>query len=362
MHTSRRRFVCTLAAASAGALVANRVAGQQPARTRRVDFHHHFQLAEIMAVDARAGGAPPMVPWSLESDLEDMDRSGTETAILSGFVPTRGTAEVRRKAARTLNEFSAQLRSDRPTRFGNFAALPLRDFDNDGCLREIEYAADTLQVDGFFHMTSYDDAWAGDDRWAPVYEELNRRKAIVHVHPQGPACCGGLSIARKVPNEGAMIEFGADTTRVIASLVFSGFTQRYPDIRWVFAHSGGVMPFIIERFFQGGTSAEILPGIVTKGQDGGRGNAPPGDEVLRQLRSFHYDTAQSSNPVAMEALKKVVGVTQILFGTDFWYRTAAETSRGLVTSRVFTPAELQAIDRGNAERLIPRLRNLSAQA
>jgi predicted TIM-barrel fold metal-dependent hydrolase len=359
MNTSRRGFVGILAAAGAGALLGQRVSGQQTAaRPRRVDFHHHFQLAEVMAIDSRAGGPPPNVPWALARDLEDMDRFGTETAILSGFVPTRGDVETRRKAARVLNDFATKLRSDHPVRFGNLAALPLRDFDNDGCLREIEYASDTLKVDGFFHMTSYGDAWAGDERWAPVYQELNRRKAIVHVHPQGPACCSGLTIGRKVPNEGAMIEFGADTTRVIANLVFSGFTTQYPDIRWVFSHSGGVMPFIIERFFQGGTSAEVVPGIVTKGQDGNRASVP-GDQVLQQLRRFYYDTAQSSNPVAMDALKKVVGVSQIVFGTDYWYRTAEETGRGLATSGVFTPVELQAIDRGNAERLIPRLRNLS---
>lgn len=361
MHTSRRMFVCALAAAGADVLVTSGARAKPAPSARRVDFHHHFQLAEIMAVDAAAGAPPPRVPWSLQRDLDDMDRFGTETAILSGFVPTRGDVEIRRKSARIINDFAARTRSDYPTRFGVFAALPLRGFDIDGCLREIEYAVDTLKVDGFFHMTSYDDAWAGDDRWAPVYGELNRRKAIVHVHPQAPACCAGLSIARKVPNEGAMIEFGTDTTRVIANLVFSGFQKRYPDITWIFAHSGGIMPFIIERFFQGGASAQIVPGIVTKGQDGEHPSALAGDEVLRRLRSFYYDTAQSSNPVAMGALKKVVGVPQILFGTDFWYRTAEETGRGLATSGVFSPAELRAIDRGNAERLLPRLQNLPAR-
>lgn len=369
MKTSRRHFVGSLAVAGAGALLAQRVGvgadlqvrPDTTARPRRVDFHHHFQLAEIMAIDARAGGAPPTSPWTLARDLEDMDRFGTETAILSGFVPTRGDVEMRRKGARVLNDFATKVRSDHPARFGSLAALPWRDFDNDGCLREIEYAVETLKVDGFFQMTSYGDAWTGDERWAPIYQELNRRKAIVHVHPQGPACCSGLTIARKIPNEGAMIEFGTDTTRVIANLVFSGFTSQYPDITWVFSHSGGVMPFIIERFLQGGTSAEIVPGIVTKGQDGNQRNVLPGDEVLQQLRRFYYDTAQSSNPVAMDALKKVVGVSRIVFGTDYWYRTAEETGRGLVTSGVFTPAELQAIDRGNAERLIPRLRNVSAR-
>jgi len=241
MTTSRRRFVGTLAAAGAGALLAQRVdvgADLQvrpdlTARPRRVDFHHHFQLAEIMAIDARAGAPPPTVPWTMARDLEDMDRFGTETAILSGFVPTRGDIETRRKGARILNDFAAKVHSDYPARFGVLAALPLRDFDNDGCLREIEYAGDNPR--------------------------------------------NGLS----------------------------------------------------------------------------------GDQVLQQLRRFYYDTAQSSNPVAMDALKKVVGVPQIMFGTDYWYRTAEETGRGLVSSGVFTAAELQAIDRGNAERLIPRLRSLA---
>src|SRR5215208_6898754 len=119
MNPSRRRFVGTLAAAGAGALIAPHVSGQPAAsRPRRVDFHHHFQLAEIMAIDARAGGPPPPVPWTLARDLEDMDRFGTETAILSGFVPTRGDVEARRKASRVLNDFAVKVRSDYPSRFG----------------------------------------------------------------------------------------------------------------------------------------------------------------------------------------------------------------------------------------------------
>jgi 6-methylsalicylate decarboxylase len=275
---------------------------------------------------------------------------------MTGFVPNNEDAATRRKGARILNEYMATLRRDHPGRFGSFAALPLRNFDIDGCLREIEYAADTLKVDGFQHMTSYGDAWAGDERWAPVYDELNRRRAVIHVHPQGPACCSGMSIARRVPNEGAMIEFGADSTRVIAGLVFGGGAKRWPNITWVFSHGGGVMPYIIERFFQGGASAEVVPGIVTKGQDGNQANALPGSEVVQQLRRFYYDTAQASNPVAMTALRSVVGTSQIVFGTDIWYRTSVETARGLETAKVFSAAELHAIARGNAERLLPQFR------
>jgi predicted TIM-barrel fold metal-dependent hydrolase len=71
---------------------------------------------------------------------------------------------------------------------------------------------------------------------------------------------------------------------------------------------------------------------------------------------MYYDTAQATNPVAMRALRTVVPVSQIVYGTDYWYRSAAETSRGLTTNKVFTEEELRAINRGNAERLLPRYR------
>ena len=112
------------------------------------------------------------------------------------------------------------------------------------------------------------------------------------------------------------------------------------------------MPFLIERFL-GGTQAEIVPGIVTKGQDGvAPKKAPSG--TLAEIRKMHFDTAQISNPVALSALKKVVPVSQILYGTDYWYRTAEETARNLMAAKAFTEAELRAINRGNAERLLPR--------
>ena len=115
------------------------------------------------------------------------------------------------------------------------------------------------------------------------------------------------------------------------------------------------MPFLIERFLTG-TSGEIVPGVITKGQD----FAPPRQVpqgVLHELRKMYYDTAQSSNPVAMGALRKVVPVSQILFGTDVWYRTTAETVRNLTTCGVFNDEEQRSIGRGNAERLMPRYRN-----
>ena len=176
----------------------------------------------------------------------------------------------------------------------------------------------------------------------------------MYIHPAEAACCrnvgGGIAAT--------LVEYGADTTRTIGSLVQNGTTSKYPNIKYIFSHGGGMMPYVIERFL-GGTAEEIVPGIVTKGQ-GGTGalhsgysqKVPKG--VLYELRRQYYDTAQASNPVAMGALRQVVPVTQIVYGTDYWYRTAEETARGLNTNKVFNAEELRMINRGNVERIIPK--------
>jgi len=116
------------------------------------------------------------------------------------------------------------------------------------------------------------------------------------------------------------------------------------------------MPFLIERFLTG-AEAEVVPGILTKGQHFELpANVP--HSVLSELRKMYYDTAQTANPVALGALRKVVPTTQIVFGTDYWFRTTAETAQGLVSSKVFSDRELLAINRDNALRLLPRFRNV----
>jgi 6-methylsalicylate decarboxylase len=324
----------------------------------RIDIHHHFQPDVYFDFQRAYGKGFATNQWSLAKDLEDMDKAGTAIAFLSLTTPgfTFGETTEVRKVSRGCNDAAAKLIADHPGRFGSFATIPLA--DTEGALRETEYALDTLKADGICLFSNYGDVWLGHATFAPVYEELNRRNAIVYVHPVLANCCASLSVAKDgVPNEIAMIEFGTDTTRAIASLVFSGMTRKFPNITWIFSHGGGVMPFLIERFFQGGTSAEIVPGIVTKGQDEPPvKNLPSGEDTLRELRKLYYDTAQISNPVALDALRKVIPISHILYGTDYWYRTAVESVRGLTTSKVFSDEELRAINRTNAERILPRYR------
>jgi len=354
---SRRNFLGAMSAIGAGAFFSGHLfPAWAAAEPGRMDIHHHFQPDVYYTFQRKYGKGFDTNQWILAKDLEDMDQAGTDVAFLSLTTPgfTFGERNEVRQVSRACNEAAAKLVADHSGRFGSFATIPLT--DTEGALQEIEYALDTLKADGISLFSSYGDVWLGHATFAPVYEELNRRKALVYVHPVLANCCANLSVAKDgVPNEIAMIEFGTDTTRALAGLIFSGMTTKFPNITWIFAHGGGTMPFLIERFFQGGTSAEIVPGILTKGQ-----SEPPakssltGEDVLRELRKCYYDTAQISNPVSLGALRKVIPVSQILYGTDYWYRTAEESVRGLTTSKVFSAEELRAINRANAERLLPR--------
>ena len=185
-------------------------------------------------------------------------------------------------------------------------------------------------------MTSYADKFLGDPAFAPVMDELNRRKVTAYTHPNEPACCRNLNTG--VPS--VIIEYGTDTTRTIASLIYSGTAQRCPNINFIFSHAGGTITALTERF---NTQAVRLPNLKAQGFDY--------DVVMRLLKRFYYDTAQASNPIAMASLTKLVDVSQIVFGTDYPYRTGIEHVNGL--SKIFGSADLRAIERENALRILP---------
>jgi predicted TIM-barrel fold metal-dependent hydrolase len=305
-----------------------------PATPHRIDVHHHLAPPSWMA---KMIPQNPIRKWTVEKSIEDMDNAGVATSILSITTPGVwfGDAEEARRIARESNDYAAKLVADYPGRFGMFAVLPLPDID--ASQREIEYAMDTLEADGIGLLTNYDTKWLGDPFFAPIFDELNRRKLVVYTHPTTASCCTNL-----VPNvPDAMIEYGTDTSRTVASLIFSGAAIRYPDIRLIFSHAGGTVPFLVERFLFQAKQPQSAPHV------------PNG--VLHELKRFYYDTAQAFQPGNMAALTKIAEVSQILFGTDFPYRTAAEHVAGLRECG-FSAAELQAIDRDNALTLLPRFR------
>jgi len=348
MRMNRRTVLGGLAALGAS-VVAPRVRAQPP--RDRIDVHHHFipeAFRRFWSAPGR-GPTPPMM-WTLGEDLADMEDGGIGTALLSIFTPFDvGTLDERRRLAREINEAGARLAADHGSRFALLGTLPLPDMD--ASLAEAAYALDHLHAVGLTVYTNVGDKWLGHAHFAPLFTELNRRAATVFVHPTTAACCRRL--VDDVPDQ--VVEFGSDTSRCIASLVFSGTLTRFPDIRFVFSHGGGTVPFLIERFL-GGTSAEVVPGIVTEGQAGAYAPRQPPGGALAALQRLYYDTAQCANPVAMRALRSVVPTSQILFGSDFYYRSAAKTARALESCGVFDRKELDAIEGGNARQVfrLPR--------
>jgi predicted TIM-barrel fold metal-dependent hydrolase len=336
---SRRSVLGGTAGLALSGLVPSPGSAETPTKAALVDVHHHLAPpAYIADLKKRKLGLPQTLEWTPEKSLADMDAAGVATAFLSITVPgvwfdDEDAATV--ALARACNEYGAKLAGDGSRRFGTFAILPLPHVD--ASLREIDYALDTLKADGIGLFTSYGDKWLGDPVFAPVIDELNRRKAVVFVHPTAANCCRNL--IAQLP--ATIIEFGTDTSRTIASLLFTGTASRCPEIKFIFSHGGGTMPFLIERFVRLPPASKDAAAKTPEG-------------VVPLLRRFHYDTASVTHPAPMAALTKVVPISQIVFGTDFPFRTSADHVDGL--RQVFDEADFRKIGGDNARALLPRAR------
>ncbi len=346
--TPRRRFLTGLAAAGASALLppGRSLAQPAPAPRRLVDTHHHYYPAEIitgwqdyMTRNSEGRLQANVVNWAPARSLEEMDKNGVSTSILSlASIPGVWFGldmPGMRQMSRLCNEFAAKMVQDHPGRYGLFASLPMPDVD--GSLKEIEYAFDTLKADGINLSTSFGDRWPGDPVYKPVFEELNRRKAIVFFHPYAPNCCGGINSG--VPP--GLLEFPYDSGRAITSLLLSGSLARLRNVRWVFSHGGGVMPMVAGRVAFFATARRDIAEIAPNG-------------VLTELQRLYYDTANAAWPISMAALLKMVPPSQVVFGTDFPYVPTALQADALEKNGLSAEA-LAEIQHDNATRLIPRL-------
>jgi len=339
-RVSRRRFLAEGIAAGAALGIGVSAAAGQGKKPHRIDVHHHLAPPRWIAdvVVGRRTGQRPLADWTPQRSIEDMDGSGMATSIVSISEPSVwfGDDAAGRALARECNEYGARLVADHPGRFGQFAILPLPDVD--GSLREIEYAFDTLKADGICLMTSYQSKYLGDPAFVPVMDELNRRKAVVFTHPVRPDCCRNL-----VPDVAEpVIELGTDTTRTVASVMFSGTATRCPDIRFIWSHGGGTVPFLTMRLVNWANARKDLKDRLPDG-------------ALAALKKFYYDTAQAAHPYALSSLLRLVATSQIVFGTDFPFVSAAAVAQGLKDFGL-SGSDLAAIERGNAAALLPRLR------
>ena len=307
-------------------------------RSGLIDVHHH-----ILPPDA----PPPMMKlmgdWTAEGAVSGMDSAGIATGIAWPGPIHGNDVQRNRRTARTWNEFGAKLGHDHPGRFGLFASLPFPDAE--GCAAEIDYALDHLHADGFGIATNYGNAWLGDASFWPIYERLNARKAVVFAHPFDASCCMTPTMSYMRPGmDGAWIEWPMNTARTILSLMSSGTLRKYPDIRFIFCHGGGVMPLLVNR----------IAGFAAWKRVGPRGlKAVFPDGIENEFRQLHFECAQACSHPNMDALRTLAPDSQILFGSDYPFFPLTYGATQFAGLHLPHTAA-RAIGRGNAMKLLPR--------
>lgn len=349
-QVSRREFVAG-AAMGLVAAAASRPAWAKPINAGgAIDVHSHYFPPALQEVTNKAlstvgsGMIPDSVRnWSPSRLVETMDQVGIRTSVVHAtWHPEMLELDqaTRRTIARASNDFGARMRQDHPGRVDFFGFVPMPVVED--ALPEIAYCFDELKTPGITMMTSYDGRWPGDPAFAPILEELNRRRAVVLVHPHFAKCCSNLMPPYEILT--GVIEWPYDTGRAVFSLLVSGSFAKYPDIQWIFCHSGGPIPALAGRI-------RNLLGIMPR--DRLQAIAPQG--IDHELQRLYYETANGTSGPTMAALLDYVPPTQVLFGTDYPYLTHESNLRDLEARRL-KPSLWKAISHENALRLMPSLR------
>ncbi len=349
MDLHRRHLLSGAAASIAASAIATRAFAQanptaaplSAGAPRYVDIHHHVCPTPLAAAMKREGRGQIT---TLQQCLDEMEKSGTQLAVNTCASPvdythSRGEAQ---KLIRDCNDYMARMRSDYPGRFAVFAMLPLTNDDPankeniDACLKEIEYAYDTLKVEGVHFFTSAGEIFVGDPVLNPIMDELNRRKAVIKTHPAVNPCCE-LDPLKKFGGTG-ISELGNDTQRAISVWLYSGAAQKYRDVKLIWSHAGGSLLGQLQRY-HGDHVDEKWKAVLPQGANA-------------ELKRMYYDTAQAYHPATLMALKALVPNDHILFGTDWPFLTAAQTAEGIEAAKVFSKDEWAAIKGPNARKLL----------
>jgi 6-methylsalicylate decarboxylase len=315
-----------------------------PDNSLTIDTHHHilpdFFWQATENAHAPVGGLAPL-RWSMEASISFMDDAGIDIAVVSLSTPGvhTGDSAKARALARRCNEFSAELVRSRPDRFRGFACLPLPDVD--ASLEELSYVLDVLGLDGFVLFTNSTGVYLGDPVLEPVFEELERRKSVVFVHPnQSPDAA-----ARSLGLPDNLIDFPTDTNRAVAQLHYTNRFARTPNVKYIISHAGGSIPYLAARF------AIIDEMGFIKGAEQ-RGTAAD------MFRRTYWDTALSATDPVFRMLRDIAGIDQVLFGTDFPYLRrdlAVNAKQRISESSELNHLEKRGVLEGNARRLFPRL-------
>jgi aminocarboxymuconate-semialdehyde decarboxylase len=270
-----------------------------------VDVHAHYYPPEYLKLIGRPELPPvqsaPLRDQTIAERLEMMDRQGVDIQVLSvsQAQPYLKEPSDAAGAAKVGNDLYLDLCREHVDRFFTFAALPLPHVD--AAIKEIERVGDDKYVVGVTIGCSIDGRHVDDPEFSPVYEELNRRKSAVLLHPTGANCV----VDGDDYNFNWLVGAPFEDTIAALRLAMSGIADRYSDIRFIVPHLGGTLPFLLARILR---------------MTGGKGEAA--------LRRMYYDTV-SGSVAALQCASDYWGLDRILYGTDYPYEDIAEYERRL---------------------------------
>ena len=319
------------------------------ARLPRIDVHAHFlpddyRQAALAAGQSHPDGMPALPEWSEDDALALMDRLAIRTAMLSISSPGVhfGDDRAARELARSCNRQGCELVGKHRGRFGLFAALPLPDVS--GAISEAIYALDELGADGVTIETNHGGLYLGDPALGPLMQVLDRRRAVVFIHPTSPGCGGCLDLAFGQPRP--VIEFIFETTRAVTDMLYHRTLERFPNIRFIVAHAGAALPVVAQRIADQASNLSLDPPLTR-------------DEVFATLRQFHYELAGSPIPTAARALLDIADPSCIHYGSDWPFMPgdyAAKLAGAIDGTDLFDDGLRRRILLDNALDLFPRLK------
>ncbi len=319
-----------------------------PCACGRIDVHAHYLPPAYRRALQDAGltkldGGIPVPDWSADAHLQMMNKLGIATSLLSVSSPGLHFLDSPKaiRLAREVNEAGAAVSREHAGKFGFFASLPLPDID--ASLAEIAFAFDHLGADGVCLETNVKGMYLGAPAFAPIFDALEQRKAVVFLHPTSPECFEQIGMGFPAP----LLEFPFDTARSVVSLIFSGALKRRPNIRLILSHGGGALPALMSRIAMVAQTPLVSPRPAN-------GAA----EVLEEVRRLYFDLALSATPMTLNNLLQVTSLSHILFGTDYPFapQPAIEGNTAAYGQLMdtLTAEQRKMIDHDNAVGLFPR--------
>ncbi|GAA0846266.1 MULTISPECIES: amidohydrolase family protein [Burkholderiaceae] len=302
----------------------------------RIDTHQHLippAYRKLLDERGLTAGGWPTPPWDPQAAIDMMDRESIAIGILSLSAPGVHLAgdEEGRTLARQVNEYHAELVKRRPDRFGQFACIPLPDVE--GAVTEAVYALDELHADGVVLLSNAAGKYLGDPDFEPLWAELDARSAVVFIHPTEPP----IQMLKGLPSP--LLDYPFDTTRTAVHMVANGVMSRHTRIKVILSHGGGFLPYAAYRFTG---AAQFNPGVTPEG-------------IMTDMKRFYFDTALSSTPTALPSLLAFADPTHITFGSDFPFAPSSHQFNAALDAWPLDEKLRYAINRGNAEKLFPRL-------